>query len=128
MKYNIQKIQNDQIILVHVSGKRDLEIDNLMVREVMQNVSETGIRKVLIDLRLLEFDLSTAEIFKRAMDMREQRLKHRTVSTKVALIYQPGDPKLNEDMRFFEIATQNRGVPYRVFTDIEKAKAWLLDE
>lgn len=127
MEYNIQKTQNDQIILVYASGEHDLETDNTMVREIMQNVAETGIRKVLIDLRQLQFDLSTAEIFKRAMEMREQRLKRRTVSAKVALVYLSDNPKIREDMRFFETASQNRGIPYRVFADMEKAKAWLLE-
>jgi len=40
-------------------------------------------------------------------------------------VYTPKDPQFNADMQFFETTARNRGLPYRVFSDIKKAKIWL---
>lgn len=126
MDYKIRRDMETGTIFVHAIGDWDRDTDNLMVQQIMRSVDESGLRKVLLDIRELRFDLSMAQIFERARDMRDQRLQHALVSSQVALVYAEGSPKLDADMRFFEITAQNRSVPYRVFTDIEEARNWLL--
>lgn len=128
MEYNIQFNEEEQTIHVTAHGKRNVQTDNAMVEEIIQKVVDTGLRKVLIDIRKLDFDLSMAELFQRAKYVREKRLKKGKTSSKVALVYNSGNPKLDSDMQFFETTARNRGLPYHVFSDMEKAKNWLQQE
>ena len=126
MQYTIQLETESGLIFVHAAGDWERDTDNLMAEQIMQSVDESGLRKVLLDIRELRFDLSMAQIFERARDMRDQRTQHALVSSQVALVYAEGNSKLDADMRFFEMTAQNRSVPYRVFTSIEEARKWLL--
>jgi hypothetical protein len=126
MEYSIQLDKENGLIFVRAAGDWERETDNLMAQQILQTVDESGLRKVLLDIRELRFDLSMAQIFERAKTMRDARMMHGTVSSKVALVYSAQDPKLDVDMRFFETASQNRSIPYRVFKDIEEAQNWLL--
>ncbi|MFN8411792.1 MAG: hypothetical protein U0Z26_05345 [Anaerolineales bacterium] len=127
MKYSITQSEDQNIIVANATGEWEAEIDNQMVRELMQTVVQTGIRKILLDMRDLQFDFSVLRIFERAQEMRDQRRTVEKASSKVALVYSPVSPKLEEDMRFFENASQNRGLPYHSFRDVEEAIKWLLD-
>jgi len=126
MEYTIQLDQANGLILVHAAGDWESDKDNLMVQQIMQTVTESGLRKILLDIRELKFDLSMAHIFERAVAMRDVRMKQDKVSSRVALVYDAQNQKLEADMRFFETASQNRSIPYRVFRDIEEARLWLL--
>lgn len=125
MEYTIQLDSTNGLVLVHAAGEWESDKDNLMVQQIMQTVIESGLRKVLLDIRELKFDLSMAHIFERARSMRDARMQQGTVSSRVALVYDAQNQKLDADMRFFETAAQNRSIPYRVFKDIEEARAWL---
>ncbi len=126
MEYTIQLDSANGLVLVHAAGEWESDKDNLMVQQILQAVDESGLRKVLLDIRELKFDLSMAHIFERARSMRDARMQQGTVSSRVALVYDAQNQKLDADMRFFETAAQNRSIPYRVFKDIEEARAWLL--
>ena len=126
MQYTIQLETDNGLISIRAEGDWDRDTDNKMVEEIMQTVDSSSLRRVLLDIRELRFDLSMAQIFERARDMRDQRSQHALVSSRVALVYAEGNPKLDADMHFFEATAQNRSVPYRVFVDIEKAREWLL--
>jgi hypothetical protein len=128
MQYTIQLDTVSGVISVIATGNWQFEVDTLMAREIMQKVDESGLRKVLLDIRELQFDLSMAHIFNRANILRNQRMEQGVVSSKVALVYAAGNKKLDSDMRFFETTAQNRAVPYRVFTDMQAAKAWILQD
>lgn len=126
MEYTIQLDKENGLVFVRAAGDWERETDNLMAQQILQTVDESGLRKVLLDIRELRFDLSMAQIFERAKTMRDARMMRGTVSSKVALVYSAQDPKLDVDMRFFETTSQNRAIPYRVFKDIEEAQKWLL--
>ncbi|HMV30417.1 MAG TPA: hypothetical protein PKE23_13575, partial [Anaerolineales bacterium] len=87
MEYTIQLDQANGLILVHAAGDWESDKDNLMVQQIMQTVTESGLRKILLDIRELKFDLSMAHIFERAVAMRDTRMKQDKVSSRVALVY-----------------------------------------
>ncbi|MFN8400597.1 MAG: hypothetical protein U0X74_11310 [Anaerolineales bacterium] len=126
MEYTIQLNSANGLVLVHAAGEWESDKDNLMVQQIMQTVIESGLHRILLDIRELKFDLSMAHIFERAIVMRDARMKQDKVSSRVALVYDAQNQKLEADMRFFETAAQNRSVPYRVFKTIEEARSWLL--
>lgn len=126
MEYTIQLDEAAGLISARATGAWESEKDNLMVDELLRLVDTSEIHKVLLDIRELHFDLSIIQIFQRAKTMREKRSKQNKITSKAALVYTPVDPKRDADMKFFENAARNRGMPYYVFTDIEKARQWLL--
>ena len=125
MDYNIQVMEDQGFINVITAGEWVKEKDDSLVREIMETVLRTGIRKVLLDMRELHFDFPLFTIFQRAQDLREQRMEYNTFSMKVALVYSAKDEKTKDDFSFFETTAQNRGLPYRVFQQMETALEWL---
>ncbi|MBL8063780.1 MAG: hypothetical protein JNK32_12205 [Anaerolineales bacterium] len=125
MHYDIQLDEENKVVTVTAGGAWSSATDNAMIRELMTAVEAKGAQNVLLDIRELEFDLPMIQIFERAREMREERLKRNRVSSKVALVYSAANPKLDADMQFFETASRNRGLPYQVFTDVNEAREWL---
>lgn len=123
MEYTVQLDGENKIVSAIAKGKWDSETDNAMVQEIMGMVEANTILKVLLDIRELQFGHSVLQVFQRAQEMREKRKKVDTTSRKVAIVY---SATLQVNMPFFETASQNRGLPYRVFTEMDEAKEWLL--
>lgn len=123
MEYTVQLDGDNKIINAIAKGEWHSETDNAMVQEIMEMVKKNAILKVLLDIRELQFGHSVLQVFQRAKEMQEKRKKINTTSRRVAIVY---SATLPVDMSFFETASQNRGLPYRVFTDINEAKEWLL--
>ncbi len=128
MEYTIQLREDQKIILVTAWGEWDASIDNNMVYQILETIDSSGYQNVLLDLRELQFDFPVFQIFGRAKEVREQRRQFGKGSSKTALMYSPRNPKIEEDMQFFENASRNRGLPYRTFTDVEDAIMWLSAE
>ena len=124
MEYTIQLKEDQKVILVTACGEWDATIDNNMVFEILEMIDSSGYEQVLLDLRELQFDFPVFQIFGRAKEMREQRRQFGKGSSKAALVYSPNNAKTEEDMQFFENAARNRGLPYRIFKDIEDALKW----
>lgn len=122
MEYTVQLNEENNIISAIAKGTWQAETDNDMVKEIMEMVKSKQALKVLLDVRELQFAHSIIEVFQRAQELREKRKAFKT-NHKVAIIYSADLPV---DMPFFETASQNRGLPYRVFTGIDEAKEWLL--
>lgn len=128
MNYTVEFNEEQRIVSARAEGKWDSTIDNGMVHKILEMVDASSSSKVLLDIRELHFDLPMFQIFERAKEMREQRSKFGKVSARAAIVYSPSTSKIEEDMKFFENAARNRGLPYRMFQDIEEAMAWLIGE
>ena len=128
MEYTVRLSEDEKIVAAWATGEWDAVTDNKMVHQVLERVDATGCRKVLLDIRELHFDFPIAQIFGRAKEIGEQRRHFVKVSTKTAIVYPSTNRKVEEDMLFFENATRNRGLPYRIFKDIEDAITWLLED
>jgi hypothetical protein len=88
-------------------------------------MAEWKVNKAVIDMCELQFELRVQDIFQRAETLRDQRHEVKSPSTKVALVYNPVSKKMDEDFLFFENTSRNRGLPYRVFQQMEDALSWL---
>ena len=128
MNYSIQLMEEPtRIVQVITSGEWEREVDNAMGLDVMQKMVEWKVNKAVIDMRDLQFELRVLDIFQRAETLREQRRKVEHNSSKVALVYQSKDKKTDDDFIFFENTARNRGLPYRVFKQMEAALEWLAE-
>ena len=125
MNYSIQLVDDPQIIQVTTSGVWDPNVDGAMGIEVMEKVNEWKVGRVLIDMRDLQFNLPVINLFQRAKNLSQQRREFQHVSSKVALLFNSTDRKMDESLAFFETTAQNRGLPYRVFKQLESALEWL---
>jgi len=126
MEYVIQLIEDPQMISVTITGKWDPAADRAMALEVMAKAAESMVGRVLVDVRQLQFDLPMINLFQRAKELGEQRREFNLVNGKVALVYQPTDKKRDDSLIFFENASRNRGLPYRVFKELDAALEWLM--
>lgn len=124
MEYKVG-LTEEKFIHAVAKGNWNAEIDNNMVQEIMDLVEKKEILKVLLDIRELQFRHSVLQIFQRVQEMREKRKATSKTSRRVAIVY---SATLPVEVPFFETASQNRGLPYRVFTDIDEAKEWLLEK
>jgi hypothetical protein len=128
MDYTIQLVEDRKLIIATASGDWEQEADNAMVRQIMDAVTTSGLDRVLVDIRELKLDIPLVQIFERAKEMRERRKQAGVTSARAAVVYPPNDPKMEQDFNFFETAARNRGLPYRAFSDIDDAMAWLMEE
>lgn len=125
MEYVIQIDEENGIISAIAHGEWNSTADNTMIREIMDLVETKRLNKILLDISALQFDFPVVQIFERAREVREYRLQKTRVSSKVALIYSASNPKVEQDMHFFETVSRNRSLPYRVFTNVNDARKWL---
>jgi hypothetical protein len=128
MNYIVEFTEEQGIVSARAEGEWDSTTDNSMVLEILEMVDATRSSKVLLDIRELHFNQSMVQLFERVKVIREQRREFGKVSAKAAIVYTAFTPKDEEDMRFFENAARNRGLPYRSFKDIEEAMTWLIGD
>lgn len=86
--------------------------------KVLKKAILTDSKKVLIDERELEHNLSTFDTFESAKFITENTPKF----AKVALVC---NHKNLPDAKFWETVSFNRGLTVKVFTDIQEAEVWL---
>lgn len=127
MNYTIQLMEEPKIIKAVTSGEWTPEVDNTMGLDIMKKTVEWQVNKVLIDMCELQFELQVLDIFRRVESLRDQRVEIKPSSSKVALLYCPNDTNKDDDFVFFENAARNRGLPYRVFKEMDDALAWLTE-
>jgi len=127
MEYTIHIIEDQKIIHVTATGLWDKQTEDLMTYEILGNVAKLGFKKVLLDMREIEFNMSLADIFQRAQELRDQRVESRSFSFKDAIISFAKDKKAEDNFGFFEDAARNRGLPYKVFKGLDEAHGWLTE-
>ena len=127
MEYTIQIMESEKIIHVTAKGPLNKQTEDTMTHDILGSVATLGLKKVLLDMREVEFDMSLAAIFQRAQELRDERIESRSFSLKVAIVYFAKDKKAEEDFSFFENTARNRGLPYKVFKKPDEALAWLTE-
>ena len=127
MEYTLKILEDQKIIHITAKGQWDKQTEDLMTHEILSTVSKLSLKKVLLDMREVDFEMSLADIFQRTQELREQRIESRTFSFKVAIIYVSKDRKTEDNFSFFETAARNRGLPYKIFTGLDEAFAWLTE-
>lgn len=87
MDYVIQLDEKNRIVTAVAKGEWDSETDNTLIYQILEMVDVTGVRKVLLDIRELRFELPIVQIFERAKELRAERQKFSKTSAKAAIIY-----------------------------------------
>ena len=126
MPHSIRYNQEEHIIEIHIQGLITLNELKAVISDVSQAVLENNCFLILGDYREATLKLSTFEIYEvpkifistvTPVSISEREVKRALVVTEIT-----------EDFRFLETVSANRGQPARLFTDVDKAKAWLLQK
>ncbi|MBE7432990.1 MAG: hypothetical protein HS100_03685 [Anaerolineales bacterium] len=125
MEYVIQPDDKDKIIKVRATGKWDLEFGRAMSREIAETVDATHLRLVLVDMRKVEIRASIIQIYERVKELWDEHQSAKQTVWKVAAVLTLDDQEFKKEMQFFENTAQNRGLPYRIFSDMDEAFIWL---
>ena len=120
MPYTLQiDIYPDYVFFAR-SGVADYDEVLESWRQVARTCKEHGIKKVLAHT-VNEVYLSTTNIYKIASGFRALGFE---TGCKVAHVFIGTEPE--SEGRFGETVAFNRGATYKVFDDLERARAWLL--
>jgi len=92
-------------------------------KAVLDACTEHGCQRVLCDERELVYGLDTLETF----NLAEYEIARADTIfwLRVAIVHQPQNRELDT---FYENVMVNRGAALRMFTDMEAALAWLMDD
>jgi len=111
--------EDSGILTARVSGIVDKSLVQPMAAAMRAETEKHKCTRFLNDYRTAYIDLSTLDVFgmpKLIESMgTDPRSRHAIVVKGMTAI-----------VRFFETVTRNRGENVRVFTDMDKARAWLL--
>ena len=121
MPYQVDFDEEQNFIIVAVTGSLDLPLLQQMANEVAKLIQETGARRVLNDLRNAKPTERTFEVYNMP-----QAAQKAGVSQFVKRAIVVGDK--GKDFHFLESVFINQGHQVCMFAEIEDAKKWLLGE
>jgi hypothetical protein len=127
MDYSLHQDSETGIITAVVTGAWSAQQDEELLREVIAIDTQGRPKLLLMDLRQLSADFSVSYIYHRAHFLEKRRERVEVPAFRAALIYDGTNPKVRHAYEFFETTAVNRGLPYRVFADIERARRWLME-
>lgn len=127
MDYSIHQDSETGIITAVVTGAWSAQQDDELLRRIIAIDTQGRPKLLLMDLRQLSADFSVSYIYYRAQFLEKKRQQVEIPSFRAALIYDGANPKVRQAYEFFETTAVNRGLPYRVFADIERARRWLME-
>lgn len=104
--------------MVAVTGQLDLPLLQQIAKDVAQLIQETGVRRVLNDLRDAQPTPKTIDVYNMPQTAQKAGVSQ---YTKRAIVV--GDK--SEDFRFLETVFINQGHQVRMFAKLEDAKQWL---
>ena len=127
MDYSLHQESETGIITAVVTGAWSAQQDEELLRKVIAIDTQGRLKLLLMDLRQLAADFSVSYIYHRAQFLEKRRERVEVPAFRAALIYDGTNPKVRQAYEFFETTAVNRGLPYRVFADIERARQWLME-
>jgi hypothetical protein len=122
MAVKVKIIRAKDFLQVSPDGELALEESKLLLAKVASAKRPPADYDVLIDLRRVQWRLSTTDIYFLAAGLDEHR---EVFEDKVALLVLPG-ANFNK-AEFFELCAQNRGYRVEAFTNFEDAIHWLFN-
>lgn len=126
MDYSLHQDSETGILTAMVTGEWSAQQDEELLRKIIAIDMQGRSKVLLLDLRQLSADFSVSYIYHRAQFLEKKRQQVEIPSFRAALIYDGTNPKVRQAYEFFETTAINRGLPYRVFADIERARQWLM--
>lgn len=95
-------------------------------RSLREAVAARHARSVLIDLReVVGLDLRTLSMYELASRLVAGRRRFAHIAAKGAFVVPDLGPEGDVHYQYFENTSRNRGLPYRLFKDVEQARQWL---
>lgn len=121
MHYTIELLEKDGILRITVNGSFGQESLNEISGAMVKAIQEHGCNRVLLDHRAARSELTTEQLFRRPHAVRAMGLDP---GCRIALIFGGQE----EDYRFLEHVTRNRGIQAKVFRTPEEGLVWLKGE
>ena len=118
MEWKVEYLAAENILYVKTKGILTSESANEMVKEIVSAVSRFQCKRQIIDHRGTTFALTVSEYYQRPRINQEIGISR---TWKIAMVFK----ELNQDTHFMETVFMNRGFTFRVFQDIDEAKAWI---
>lgn len=117
MAYVISVENKVDYLLIRVSGVLSYENESQLDSEIARVSEVHGIRRVLIDLRRVEGEMTAAEAYQLATEIPKPGLLRKEALVDVS--------EHSFTNYLFGLVASNRGLNIRNFTDIDKAEDWL---
>ena len=124
MEWTINRLEKDNIICMKTLGPADWDQNKKMCEEAFSLAQKHGSHRFIVDHRKLEHGLSILQI-----DDIPEMLKQIGVTPqdKVAMLFDPASP-ISDAVKFFRDAAFLASLQLRIFSDKDKAIAWLKAE
>ena len=124
MKWQIEHNKKEGIVVVKTSGLITWDDNKIMTQEAFAAAKHHGTKKVLVDHRLLQTNLTILQI-----DDLPRLFKEIGIGPeyKVAILFDPASPR-SGNFTFFENVSIISSLQFRVFSELAKAIAWLKAE
>jgi len=124
MSWQVKFDDEHRVIFLYYGAdisKKDIRESIVAVVEIIR---DKDVRKILTDFtECLSLSLSTFDIYQLPTEYKTAGLN---VSVTEAIVA-PQDPKILNDIKFYETVFLNRGVRVQIFEDREKALEWLIN-
>ncbi len=118
MEWKVEYILEGHMLYVKTKGVLTAESANAMVKEVVMAADCHRCDRQIIDHRET---LSLSQYYERPTINATIGISHKW---KIAMVF----GQLTQDTLFMENVFRNRGYNFRQFDDLEKARAWILEE
>ena len=121
MKWEIEHNKKDSILVVKTSGLITWDDNKIMTQEAFAAAKHHGTKKVLVDHRLLQTNLTVLQI-----DDLPKLFKEIGIGPeyKVAILFDPASPR-SGNFTFFENVSIVSSLQFRVFSELAEAIEWL---
>jgi hypothetical protein len=121
MKWQIEHNEKDGILVVKTSGLITWDDNKIMTQEAFAAAKHHGTKKVLVDHRLLQTNLTVLQIDDLPMLFKEIGIGP---EYKVAILFDPASPR-SSNFAFFENVSIISSLQFRVFSESAEAIEWL---
>ena len=124
MKWKIKHNERNGIVVVKTSGLITWDDNKIMTQEAFAAAKHHGTKKVLVDHRLLQTNLTILQI-----DDLPRLFKEIGIGPeyKVAILFDPASPR-SGNFTFFENVSIISSLQFRVFSEPAEAIEWLKTE
>jgi hypothetical protein len=124
MKWQIEHNKEEGILVVKTSGLITWDDNRLMTQEALATAIKYNTKKVLVDHRLLQTNLTILQIDNLPMLFKEIGIGP---EYKVAILFDPASPR-SSNFTFFENVSIISSLQFRVFSEPAEAIEWLKTE
>ncbi len=120
MPYSIRPLPHLNVVEICYTEYMTLEEAESAREEARRILDEHGLRRILVDTRQAQVRLSTMDLYRFGSSLNQVL----PFGTRIATLYTE-EAFSSEDARFLESVSSIRGIPFRVFTEVDEALAWL---